>query len=260
MKDVCITCCWSGLVEFAWHLAKLVAWPALIYGVVYVVGAVVFLANLRAKVGPSGKLVVEWDSWAYMLARPYRYGKINAAVERYGSVESAVRNNLDEDWFNTSICPLYARLLNMLLFVWPVLLVYFAAVSVLGTLLFGVVMGVGYARPDFTKDGWMARVVVRDYDLWPNGWTFLLRIPVVYYITAFALFMITMHFTMFLHGLWFTLLGVLCVLPVIAIVVALVFGSRKVMREKDGGATRVGLAAEFLASKKEGWCKMVEIK
>lgn len=247
-------------MAFGWQMLKLAFWPAVVYASIYAIGAIAFLANLRAKVGPSGRLVVEHDSWAYMLARPYRYGKVKAAVERYGSLEAAVRNSLDEDWFNTGICALYARLLNMLLFVWPVVLVYLVLASVLGTVLFRVLLGVGYVRPDLTKDGWVGKVVVRNFDSWPDNFGVLLYLPVTYYAAAFLLFMVTTHFTVFLHGAWFMLLGVLCLLPLLGLIAAVVFGSRKVMREKDDGATRVGLAAEFLASKKEGWCKMVEIK
>jgi hypothetical protein len=248
MKDICITCCWEGLVTYGWHLAKLAFWPAVIYAAVYGLGAIAFLANLRAKVGPTGRSVVEHDSWAYMLARPYRYGKLKAGYER-------------PEWTEpTGICSLYARLFNMLLFVWPFLLVYLAVVSLLGTVLFGVLLGVGYVRPDFTHEGWVSRVDVADIDSWPNSWRVLLRLPFVYYLAAFTLFMVIAHFTAFLHGLWLTLLVILCILPLLALIAAVVFGSRKVVREKDDGTTKVGLAAEFIASKKEGWCKIVEIK
>lgn len=261
MKDICITCCWEGLVTFGWHLLKLVFWPAVVYAGVYALGAVAFLANLRAKVGPTGRLVVEHDSWAFMLARPYRYGKIKAAVEKYGSLENAVYEELPRSWVQpTGICPLYARLLNMLLFVWPALLVYFVVGSVLGTVLFGAIFGVGYVSPDLTRDSWLIIVQLRDIDTWPNGWGVLLRVPVMYYMAVFALYMAIAHWNAFLHGLWFTLLGVLCLLPLIALAAAVIFISRKVFREKDDGETRVGMAAEFLASKKEGWCKVVEIK
>ena len=248
MKEICITCCWEGLAHTAWALAKLAFWPAVIYAGVYALGAIAFLANLRAKVGPFGRLEVAHDSWAYMLARPYRYG----ITKR--------RGELDEDWANTSICAIYARLLNMLLFVWPVLLAYLAAASVLGTVLFGVLFGVGYVSPDFTKEGWLGVNKLRKPDNWPTDWRFILRMPLPYYMAAFGLFMIAFHFTTFLHGVWVGLLALLCVLPLIALVVGVVFGSRKIVREKDDGTTSVGLAAEFLESKKERWCKVVEIK
>lgn len=251
MKNICITCCWEGLVSSAWFLAKLAFWPAVVYASVYAIGAIAFLANLRAKVGPTGKLVVEHDSWAYMLARPYRYGKIKAAVDKY---------DYSAYWLKpTSICAVYARLLNMLLFVWPVLLVYLAVVSLLGTVLFGVLLGTGYVRPDFAKDGWLGRIDLRDWESWPNSWRFPLRLPIVYYMAGFLLFMAITHFTTLLHGLWFALLSALCLLPLLGLMFAVVYGSRKIVREKDDGTTRVGLAAEFLESKKERWCKMVDV-
>lgn len=250
MKDICITCCWEGLANGAWHLLKLLVWPAIIYAGIYGLGSVAFLANLRAKVGPVGRLEVAHDSWAYMLAHPYRYG----IIKREGV------DDVPSRWLKTSICAVYARLLHALVFVWPVLLAYFAVISVLGTVLFGVLLGVGYVSPDFTKDGWVSKTNLRDWESWPDDWTFLLRMPAVYYVVGTALFSAAFHFTAFLHGLAMVGFAVLCILPVLALIAAVVFGSRKIVREKDDGTTKVGLAAEFLASKKEGWCKMVEIK
>lgn len=253
MKEICITCCWEGLVAFAWLALKLAFWPAVVYGVVYAVGAVAFLANLRAKVGPFGRLEVAHDSWAYMLARPYRYGKIKAMDNDAVHYRS--------DWFKpTSICVIYARLLNALLFVWPVVLVYLGAVSVLGTVVFGVLLGIGYVKPNLAEEGWVEKVKVRDWESWPQGWRFLLRLPFLYYAAAFLLYKAVVHFSQLLHDLWIGLLVLLCLLPALGVIAAVVYISRKVVREKDDETTSVGLAAEYVASKKERWCKLVEIK
>lgn len=261
MKEICITCCWEGLVHAAWLMIKLAFWPAVVYAGVYALGAVAFLANLRAKVGPSGRLEVAHDSWEYMLARPMRYGRIKAAKDTWGFLTPAKQHELPDSWFRpTGICSLYARLLNMLLFVWPFLLVYLVGGSLLGTVLFGLVFGVGYVTPDFAKEGWLKRTLVRNPDDWPANWTVVLRVPLMYYVAVFTLFMIAFHFTAFLQGVWMAFLGVLCLLPLIGLITGVVYGSRKIVREKDDETTSVGLAAEFLAAKKEGWCKMVEVK
>lgn len=259
MKDICITCCWQDIVAGAWVFAKLAFWPLVVYAGVYVTGAVAFLANLRAKVGPYGRLEVAHDSWAYMLARPRRYTKIQEMVEEYGSLKRAKYHH--EYLFKpTSICAVYAQLLNMLLFVWPFVVLYLIVMSVLGTALFGVLFGVGYVKPKIANKGWLELVELRESDDWPNGLGVLLYIPVTYYVIGILLFMAVTHLGMLLHGAWIGLMVALCLLPLIALVLGVVYGSRKVRREKDDGATRVGLAAEFLESKKKRWCRVVEIK
>ena len=259
MKDICITCCWQDIVHFAWVFAKLAFWPLVVYGVVYLFGACAFLANLRAKVGPYGRLEVAHDSWAYMLARPKRYTEIQEAIKEYGSLEQAKYHH--EYLFKpTSICAVYARLLNMLLFVWPFVTLYLIVMSVLGTTLFGVLLGVGYVKPKMAAKGWLELVKLRESDDWPNNPKVFLYLPATYYAAAFLLFMAVTHLSALLQGMWMVLMAALCLLPLIGVVLVVVYGSRKVVREKDDGATKVGLAAEFLESKKERFCKVVEIK
>jgi hypothetical protein len=259
VNDICITCCWQDFVHYAWVLAKLAFWPLVVYAVVYATGAVAFLANLRAKVGPYGRLEVAHDSWAYMLARPKRYTDIQKMIETCGSLARA-KEHYSYLFEPTSICAVYARLLNMLLFVWPFVTLYLIVLSMGGTVLFGVILGIGYVKPKMSSNGWLELVKLREPDNWPNSPKVLLYVPITYYVAAFLLVTAVLNFGMLLRGAWLALIVTLCLLPLIALVLAVVYGSRKVMRERDDADTSVGLAAEFLESKKERFCKVVEIK
>src|SRR5689334_16844672 len=109
-----ITCCWWALVEDAVWLARH-GWPYLaVYGGLYAVGAAAFVVNVHHQDG-----VIDTDSWAYMIAHPMRYGGHRPQASVGG------------------ICPFYAALFNMLLFVWLFLLLYFAVATVVGTVFVG---------------------------------------------------------------------------------------------------------------------------
>lgn len=240
--------CWWSIVADVGHFFALV-WPVLaVYGLLYAAGATAFLINLRVRAGESGRLEVPWNSWAFMLASPYRYGRIKDAVETYGSLKEA---EVPSKWVSsTSICSIYARMFNMLLFVWPVLLVYFAVGTVLGTVFFGVILGVGYARPDFTRDGWFRSVYLRTP---ADRWQSLLTIPFIWYVVVGLVILITFHFLALVKVL-------LCIAPVLAFIAAVVFLTRKVVMEHDDSETTVGALTEYAAARKEKFCKVVDIK
>lgn len=250
LKCIVIDCWWAIVAGFGHFIAFV--WPVLVvYAVLYAAGAAAFLINLRFKAGESGRLEVLWNSWAYMLARPYRYGQITKYGESFQRARRA-------EWFgDTSICLIYARLFNMLLFVWPVLLLWFALACAVGTIFLGGLLGAAYVRPNLSNDAFLDAVEVRDIKHW-------YQLPLVYELSLFLAFLVVFKWATFLRLLGTTGKVLLCIAPILVFIGLVVYFSRKVYRkvyrEHGDRETTVGALTEYVEARKEKFCKIVEIK
>lgn len=220
-------CCWATLMEILGRAAWAVRWPVAIYAALYAVGAGIFLLTLRLQ-SEDGGLIVDQNSWAYMLAYPMRYG-----------------GHRSEKRTATSICSVYAKLFNMLLFVWPVLLVYFAVTCVIGTawglLLFGAVV-----YPDLHGAGFITAKRVTG-NFWPGAVT----VPLTALILAGWKIKVLIHFAVVVG--WYSL----CLAPIL---VAIAIGTYLVLRYRSPNPNAVSAAVEYAAARKGKFCKMVAIR
>lgn len=214
-------------MEVLGRTAWAVRWPIIIYAALYAVGAGIFLLTLRFQ-SEDGRLVVGQNSWAYMLAYPMKYG-----------------GHRTEKRTTTSICSVYAKLFNMLLFVWPVLLAYFAITTVvgstLGMLLFGAVV-----YPDLYEDGFLCGRRVTG-----NFWPGLVTIPLALLILAGWKIKVLIHFVVVVG--WYSL----CLAPIL---VAIAIGTYLVLRYRSPNPNEVSAVVEYAAARKEKFCKMVSIR
>lgn len=215
-------CCWMDLMGLIGHGLWLARWPLAVYALLYVVGAAVFLLTLRIQ-SEDGTLTVDRASIAYMLAHPMRYG--------------GLRNHKDQ----SSICLFYARMFNMLLFVWPVLGLYFivmlTVISAGGLLLIGEV-----AYPDLSEPGFFGSHEVVPFT---TAW---ITVP-----AALITLMIYKRGPL-LHFLGMVGWAVLCLLPVL-IVIGLISSTVLGLRTNSEGALAV---KEAFAAKKDKFCKLVK--
>jgi hypothetical protein len=212
-------------------------WPAAIYAGIYIFGAILFL--LKLKIGSEdGKLVVDTGSWAYMIAHPMRYGG-HRAVEPIGS-----------------ICPFYARMLNMLLFVWPFLLIYFLLMLTAGNVM-GLLITGRWIFPDLSKDGFI-RLRPFFFDGIPTlivtGSLALLALLAILAINGWRLLV-------FLATIGW---GLLCLSPAIVaitiiIVAILYFRSGRFLSEPERGE-QVSAAREVILAHKHKFCKGIKFK
>lgn len=217
-------CCWMDLMDFIGHGLWLARWPLAMYALLYGVGAAVFLLTLRIQ-SDDGTLTVDRASTAYMLAHPMRYG--------------GLRQHKDQ----SSICLFYARMFNMLLFVWPVLGLWFifqlTVVSLFGLLIIGEVV-----YPDLSEPGFFGLHEVVPFT---TAW-----------ITIPTLLMALMIYKRgpLLHFLGIVGWATLCLLPVL-IVIGLISGTVLGLRTNSEGALAV---KEAFAAKKDKFCKLVQFR
>lgn len=237
--------CYSSVIDYICRFF-LWSWPVWAgYAALYVVGAAIFLANLRANKDTAGSLYVATDGWAYMLAHPYRYGQIR------------IGNDRPVSWHRrTSICVIYARAFNALLTVWPVLLLYFAITCGLGSLFFGLLLGAGRVRPNLSNDGFLEVV---DFYGSVGDWQWY-KVPAVYLFGGVFVGLAIFKFALLAKILLAVGTILVCTSPAVAIVVGSTFVVHKVRKEKGDATTSVGMLSEYVAAHKEKFCKMVAIK
>jgi len=220
--------CWAtffgGIGAFIW----LLRWPVLIYAGLYAIGAAAFLVNLKVHKDADGQLSVSGRSLSYRIAHPIRYAK-----------------GLEGDGIQ-SICRFYARTFNMLLFVWP-LIVLLALIVYGPVLLMLLVSAGGYISLDFSE---------LPIDP-PFHFNKVLPIPPVLIIAPLVSLIATLLcFATVVHV-------VVCyVLPtaaIIAIIVRLV-GSLVRRWEAVQDGEKVGLFGEALHAQKQRFCHMINVR
>lgn len=249
--------CYSTVIDWIVR-AFLVVWPVLAgYAILYAVGAAALLVNLRANRDDYGNLFVKWDSLIYKLAHPYKYGKIRKAVEMHGTLSNALKFTLNDDWFiRTSICVIYARAFNALLFMWPAVLVYWAIVCSGGTLLFGLLLGGAYIRPNLYNDAWLEVV---DFYTDDNDWAWY-KAPVVYLAGAAVASLAIFKLALLAKILLVITAVLLCISPAVAIVAGSTLVVKRIRRDSNDPTTSVAVFSEYVAARKEKFCKLVAIK
>lgn len=215
------------------------------YAALYVVGAVIFLLTLRMSKNSNGILVLERDSWAYRAAHP-----IDGArhAERRRLIQAAWLNE-DTLPVTGNICAVFFRLFNMLLFVWPFLLLWLAAVFVVGN--FGGLLFAGKAvTPTLAhlndRAGDTHDVFIGTHPMPP---LISVILPVVLLVSL-----------VFARGaLGGFLLRMLTVLmyaaPLLAVIALILWLSHRLR-----GAESMSVVGEVLSSVKTRACKLVEIR
>jgi hypothetical protein len=218
--------CWTMLAGeiggFFWALR----WPIAVYAGLYAVGAAAFLLSLRFK-SHDGRLIVGRDSWAYMIAHPMRYGGHRPHKGHQGS-----------------ICTFYARMFNMLLVVWPFLLVYFALATTFGSAVtFAFASHVVYPS---LREEWF--VTSRA----------LTRVPLAVVTIPAALLLLAIMFRgSLLRWLSVAAWAVLCASPVL-IALALTGASYFKVRRSDGETASA--VREVIVAQKQRFCKFIQFE
>lgn len=230
-----IWCCWANLAQFLYRSVWVIRWPIAIYALLYAVGASIFLVALRIR-SENEQLTVDRKSWCYLLAHPLRYAGHSTKTEK-----------------NTSICVFYATMFNMLLTVWPIALFYWIICTVVGS-VGGFLICSTIVYPDLGEEMFLATKILLKRE---NGKPFLLSL-VSGPTTILILALFHLHaLLMFLERLGWALL---CLLPLIAVIGAISWSSRKVYAAKLGEGTTSSAVKEFLGSKKDKFCKIVRFK
>lgn len=224
-----VWCCWTRLIEAIWFALWTLRWPIFIYAAVYTLGAALFLVYLRIK-SEDGKLTVDTSSWAYMIAHPMRYGGMRSKD------------------VSGSICAFYARMLHMLVGVWPFLLIWFIFVSIAGVtivfLLFGHIL-----IPDLREEMFFRTKKIT----FPLA---LVTLPIT--LVALAIY----NFRALLDWLadfgWMTL----CLGPVIVVIILAAFIVIWLRWNiyGQGDSKKVSALREVIASNKEKFCKRIYFK
>jgi hypothetical protein len=225
----------------SWYIYDLVInywWIAVAYVILYAISATIFLLTLRIK-SEDGSLTVNRDSLAYLIAYPmYRHTKANKEwrLERLPN--------------QGSICKFFIRMFHMLFLIWPFLVIYFAGVLTIGNVI-GIMVFGQYVTLDLTEDGfWQA------HDIYIGR-----RRLIPLMVPAFGLLLLGLvifKFSFLLKILGALAFGILCISPILIAVAAIVGGIIYVaLTDEAHGSAKVFVAKEFLASKKEKFCKMI---
>lgn len=217
------------------------------YAALYAVGAIIFLFTLRLSKNSNGVLVLERDSWAYRAAHPID----GARYVEQKRIKRTQEFHLNEaaPTITGNICAVFFRLFNMLLFVWPFLLVWLAGVLVIGSL--GGLLVAGKAvtptlahlndRAGDTHDVLIGK----------------LQMPPLIAIILPSLVLVSLVFARsVLVGFLAKVAAVLMYAAPAVIVIALVVWLSYRLR----GAESVGVVKEVLISVKTRACKLVEIR
>jgi hypothetical protein len=213
------------LLRGAGHVLWDLRWPIAIYAALYAIGAAAFLLSLRFK-SHDGRLIVDRRSWAFMFAHPMQYGGHRTFKQEQGS-----------------ICAFYARMFNMLLFVWPFLLVYFVLASTAGSLATFLMAG-NWMLPNLHEAGFVGHHRI----------TF----PLVLVIAPLGLLTLAIvKHNAVLHFLSVAAWIVLCLSPVLAL---LVFGLVTRHKSRTGTSPTVNAFKEVVAAKKDRFCKLIQFQ
>lgn len=238
--------CWWLLVERVGAFFAF-TWPLFAgYAVLYAITAALFLLTLKVK-SEDGSLVVGRDSLPWKLAHPYLYGQIRRYPHRYETKILADGSEYTDYPLpkTGNICAFYARLFNMVLFVWPVLLLYFAVGTVVASLI-GLLIHGGIYLPDLSCDAFFRRVPVAP-------------VPLIGPAAGLALLVLAIFNTGVLWSLTkFIAWGIVCGLPLIALIVLGVFGTVRFATAKPGDS--VSVFKEAVSAKKERFCKMIQYR
>lgn len=219
-------CCWATLAQDIVHFFWLIRWPIAIYAALYALGAATFLLSLRFK-SRDGRLIVDRRSWAYMIAHPMRYGGHRTHKGDQGS-----------------ICAFYARMFNMLLFVWPFLLVWFALGTIFGSIVMFALAG-RVIWPDLHESAFFDE-------------RSLTRVPlVVVTFPAVVLTLAILYRGAVLRWLTVAMWVVLCLSPALVAMVLAVAGYRKVRHPKTETALAV---REVIDAQKHKFCKLIQFE
>lgn len=233
--------CWQMAVHGIYRFFAF-WWPAFaIYGTLYAIGAATFLLSLRLK-SEDGKLTVNYDSLAYKLAHPVRWGNMKRDLERNPEFYQEFY-----DGQQGSICAFYAALFNMLLFIWPqVLLFWLLACTILAFVRF-LIIG-EWLVPDLREATWL-----REVKIWHQPVP-----PIAFVLPAAFLVWALWNFTSLMHVLMIIGMGLLCATPFLIGIAVVVFVTRKVYIAQPG-ETASAVKEVFIANK-ERFCKLVEYK
>lgn len=233
--------CWHDIVSGIYGFFAF-SWPAFaVYGALYAIGAAAFLLSLRLG-SEDGKLIVEYDSLAYKLAHPVRWGSMKRDLERNPEFYEEIYR--DE---KGSICTFYASLFNMLLFIWPFVLLFWLLACTGAAAIRFLITG-QWMVPDLrARDMWL-----RDVQLW-NG------LPPILYLGPLALLIAALINIWAVLSLFKTVgLVMACLLPFAAIIALIVYGSFKTYVAQPGETASA--VKEVLVANKEKFCKLVEYK
>lgn len=222
-------CCWSDLMTFIGHALWVLRWVGLSYALLYAAGAASFLLLLRLQ-SSDGRLVVRKKSWAYMFAHPMRYGDHRSQTNDIGN-----------------ICGFYARMFNMLIFVWPFLLIWFLLVATIGNML-TMLLAATFLWPDLRSDGF-----IRARFLFGDG----PKPIVLLWLVTGLIVLAVLRFHRLMHVLGAIGWATLCLIPALAAAAAVltVFILGRSPKENAVNAT-----LEVVAAKKDRFCKMVEFR
>lgn len=222
-----IWCCWQAIVHDAGVILWTLRWPLAVYALLYVVGAAIFLLTLKLK-SKDGTLVVDRHSLAFAIAHPLIYGG-------HKSLKS----------YQGSICAFYARMFNMLLFVWPFLVLYFILLTTVGSLITLLFAG-RVVWPNLHESGFMD---YRDVTPFPTAF---ITVPLI--VIALLIFKRAAVFRFLSAAFWI----VLCILPVLIAVV--VSSTVYWTREAIGETQTVSAVREVVAAHKYKFCKLIRFE
>lgn len=217
--------CWTMLAgevgAFFWALR----WPIAVYAGLYAIGAAAFLLSLRFK-SRDGRLIVSRDSWAYMIAHPMRYGGHRKHKGGQGS-----------------ICTFYARMFNMLLIIWPLLLIYFALVLTVGSVFYFLLAG-HVLCPDLREAGFVRYCRV----------TF----PLIVVTAPLGLIVwgIIKHAALF-RALRIAGWAVLCISPALVLVALL---AAALYKSRDPKSETASAFREVVVAQKHRFCKFIQFE
>lgn len=236
--------CWHALAGgIYWFFA--VFWPVFaVYGALYAVGAAAFLLSLRIK-SEDGKLVVAYDSLAYKLAHPMLWSRRQRNLADDPEYYNAYRRT--EHDRSGSICTFYASLFNMLMFIWPLVLLYWLFCCTVASLVKFLLAG-DWMVPDLQGDLWL-----RDVKLWNKWYPPLAVIGPLAVLVAMAV-----NFGAVWSVAKFVAMFAVCLLPVAAFLALVIYGTRKVYIAKPGETASV--VKEAITANKEKFCKLVEYR
>lgn len=262
-----ISCCWREIVSDAGRFALFLffaLWRVFaVYGVLYAIGAAAFLANLRFKQGANGKLVVDHASLAYKIAHPRLYGLIRK-LGLYSAGQVVPDSSFKEGYTiqggnkdgvkipkSGSICAFYARMFNMLLFVWPFLLIYFVITCSVGSLLGLILLGV-YVKPNLSNDGFLGVETT-----WACGDKI---VPGIFVVPAALIALIIWKHVKIFHFLARAGWVALCIAPLLVVAGVVLYIVLKARSDHAVEGTTVNALFEFTAARKERFCKIIEFK
>lgn len=252
-----IWACWADLLADVWWLGKALAPFAVGYAMLYAVTAALFLMTLRVQ-STDGKLSVRKDSLAFFLAHPlskyYGLGSVkghqestfDVAIGKWESVPILRYPN------HGNICAFYARLFNMLLFVWPFLGLYLLVVALLGPII-GMLFLSKLVYVDFEEEMFLSTRGVR----WFRGRELPLFMPLG--LLSIIVLAVVKLSTLLLVGktiAWF----LICAVPVIGVLVLISYSTAKLYQAEQGDGSTASLVKETLMAKKARFCKLLEFK